>query len=153
MRIGAKVEGTSEHENAMRLLLTRMDIGTRNATREAAETLRDLIKDHLHTYAHPPGTRATPSPPFIGPPAFVTGHLHDTVEARDLRVSGRFQWTMMVAPDTEYDRIQELSGFSGRHHATFTPPRPYIAPMIARAIATGVVRERFRAEWEVVLGG
>lgn len=151
MRIGARVEGTSEHKDAMRLLLTRLDLGTRNATQQAAEDMRDRIKEHLRTYSHPPGTRVTPSPPFIGPPAYVTGHLHDSVEARDLHVAGRFRWSMMVAPDTDYDRIQELSGFSGKHHATFTPPRPYITPMIARG--ANAVRERFRAEWEVILRG
>lgn len=153
MRIGARVEGQTEHENAMRLLLTRLDFGTRNATRSAAEEMRDLIKRYLRTYTHPVGTRATPSPPFIGPPAYVTGHLHDTTEVRDLHVAGRYRWSATVAPDTEYDRIQELGGFSGRHHATYTPPRPYITPMIAQGIATGAIRERFRTEWAVILGG
>jgi hypothetical protein len=153
MRIGAKVEGGQEHENAMRALLTRIDFGTRNATRDAADELVSMVQDYLRTYTHPVTTHVTPSPPYIGPPAFVTGVLHDTVRAFDLRVEGRNRWTMTVAPDTDYDRIQELGGFSGKHHATYTPPRPYLTPMILRAAATGAIRDRYRFEWSVVLRG
>lgn len=151
MRIGVKVEGGREHQAAMDFLLARLDRATRSATKDAAEELSDRVKEYLHTYTHPPTTHRTPSPAFIGPPAWVTGALEGSVHVIGPSLGGRYRWRAYVAPDVEYDRIQELGGMSGQHHATFTPPRPYLGPMTIESIVSGGVQRQFVLAWERVL--
>lgn len=151
MRIGARVEGGEAHERAMRALLARLDRGTRQATREAAEDFQGRVQEYLLTYPHTVPPRTTPSPPFVGPPGYVTGRLHDSIHVSGPRPGGRYQWVATVGSNVVYSRIQELGGFSGRHHTTYTPPRPYLQPMIALATVNGSIRERFRTEWGLVL--
>jgi phage gpG-like protein len=39
--------------------------------------------------------------------------------------------------DVVYSRIQELGGRTGRNHATYLPPRPYMRPALNQLIGSG----------------
>ncbi|MEV0968516.1 hypothetical protein [Microtetraspora glauca] len=97
------------------------------------------IKKTLRTFSHPKGTQ-TPSPPG-SPPALVSGSLRRSVKAGRPRQTGAARWEAHTAPTIVYARIQELGGRTGRNHATYLPPRPYVAPSHAKLIASGQLAE------------
>jgi hypothetical protein len=93
---------------------------TRAGAEEAVEVVADAIRDNLRRSYYPP------SSPQGEPPAWRTGYLHDHVYTRvlanDTGAQGR------AYPSTVYARLQELSGWAGRDHASFLPARPYVRP-------------------------
>jgi len=105
----------------------------------AAVMVRQVIEE-LGRSSHPPGT-PTPSAPG-DPPSLITGTLRRSVMAKNLGPGFR-----RVGATTIYARIQELSGDTGRGHATHLPARPYLKPAREKALrpayeaAIAVIRE------------
>lgn len=148
IQVGAKTEGVQEYKGALRFLRARLDVETRTATREAAETMRSHIQDALHLTEHPPHT-PTPSAPGT-PPSWVTGHLSGTMEIEGPYLETTNRWTAIVGPTAVYGRIQELGGFSGRPRV-YLPPRPYIAPTVLELTISGGVRRAYLLRWGRVI--
>ena len=91
-----------------------------------AETMKTL-----GTSSHAKGT-PTPSSPE-DPPSLISGDLRRSVTlVPAVPVTGTATWMAEVYPSTVYARIQELGGQTGRGHHTTLPPRPYMAPTLAR---------------------
>lgn len=116
---------------------------TESATRDAGEVVREAIQSNLTRSYYPPA-----APPGE-PPAWRTGYLHDSVHVRVLAVDGG--WQARIYPSTVYARIQELSGWAGREHASFLPARPYVRP--ARDESAERVAQTFAASWRKALPG
>lgn len=91
------------------------------------EVVEREVRAQLGKSSHAPGT-PTPSPPG-SPPAMISGRLRDSVIAKEVDI-GHVQ----VGATTVYARIQQLGGLSGRGHATYTPPRPYLEPALEASI-------------------
>ncbi|MEU0516645.1 hypothetical protein [Streptosporangium sp. NPDC006007] len=113
----------------------RASEGARAAADVMALASEREIKRALRTYSHPRGT-PTPSPPG-SPPALVSGALRRSVKARRPRQTGAARWEAHTAPSIVYSRIHELGGWTGRGHASYLPPRPYVAPSHIRLISSG----------------
>lgn len=146
--VGAKVEGVEEYKAALRTLRARLDVETRSATREAAETMKSRIQDMLHLTEHPPHT-PTPAPPGT-PPSWITGHLSDTTTVRGPYLETTNRWTAEVGPTAEYSRIQELGGYSGRPRV-YLPPRPYITPTLLELSISGGIERAYLVRWGRVI--
>lgn len=110
------------------------DLVTQNelAAVEGAEFLKELVQANLMTYPHP-YSEPTESPPFKGPVGFITGHLRDSVEVVVPPIAGYAK----VQVGAIYARIQEIGGWTGAHHMTYLPPRPYFRPMVMEVDTTG----------------
>lgn len=93
---------------------------TRAGAEEAVEVVADAIRDNLNRSYYPPASEPGE------PPAWRTGYLHDNVYTRVLGIENGVQGR--AYPSTVYARIQELSGWAGRDHASFLPARPYVGP-------------------------
>ena len=120
--------------------------GARAGAEAMAAVGESAIKRQLSLSSHPAGTR-TPAAPG-SPPSLISGQLRRSVRRTGLASKSLGRWESRVAPTTVYARIQELGGHAGRHHASYLPPRPYVAPAMiesrerARKAAIGA----FRAE-------
>lgn len=80
--------------------------------------------------AHKRGTK-TPAMPGEAP-ATVTGTLRRGIVSDAPKVVGLGTWSGSVFPTTVYARIQELGGVTGRNGSVRLPPRPYMAPALAK---------------------
>jgi HK97 gp10 family phage protein len=125
------ITGTDQFGSAMTAMVLKVDIATKVATGAAADLLRTTMVKKLSEKSHPPGT-PTPSAPGE-PPAWVSGRLARSVERDEPREKGFGNYAASVGPDTEYARIQEEGGETGRGHATHLPARPYLAPSVAES--------------------
>jgi phage gpG-like protein len=85
------------------------------------------IKLELSRSSHPAGTK-TPAQPYADPPSLISGRLRASTRRTRLFSTGFYTWTARIAPTTRYARIQELGGWTGRHHKSHLPPRPYVRP-------------------------
>lgn len=149
--VGIQVEGVTEYKGALRAMLARLDVATRSATREAAETMQSRIRDKLHETEHPPHTPTVSQPGM--PPSWVTGRLSDSVKIEGPYLESARRWTCRVGPTAVYGRIQELGGHSGRPRV-YLPPRPYVGPVSLELSLSGGVRRSYLVRWErVILGG
>lgn len=135
---------------AMVAFAARMVAQTRNAGRESMYLIERNWKFYLRTFTHREGT-PTPSPRG-GPPALVTGNLirswrtvkpHAGLDPHTIETLG--------GPTAVYSRIQELSGMTGRGHATFIPKRPHLRPMVL-ASRRGIRRIHISA-WRTAIRG
>lgn len=93
------------------------------------------MKAKLSERSHPPRT-PTPSPPGSAP-AIITGTLRRSVTGTPPRQTGTYRWETTAGPTVVYSRIQELGGRTGRNHATYLPPRPYVSPAMRELRASG----------------
>ena len=112
---------------------------------DAAETLKAHIQDLLSRYPHPTGT-PSPTKRFIGPPGFISGHLHDSVEVTVKAIPG----FTTVGVNAVYARIQEMGGFCGTRHLTYCPPRPYFRSSVmdmSEGIDGGAIGHIFYEHW------
>ena len=129
---------------------------------DAAYKMAKAFEDHVRTvtlrrYAHPPFTW-TPSPRYVGTPAFITGALEQSIHSRR---GARTAYTAEAStgPYIIYGRIQELGGDIFPRHAkwlhwrnfnprtgTITdwyskhveiPKRPYLEPAADETMANG----------------
>lgn len=92
---------------------------------DAAYALKDEIQNLLDIWHHPPGT-PSPTAPFKGPPGYISGDLHNSVEVQIMPIAGFAK----VGMASRYARIQEFGGFCGTHLSTYCPPRPYFRPTV-----------------------
>lgn len=109
----------------LRQILGRVEAVTPQAIMRAGFEVQREAQRLLALSSHPPGT-PTPSAPGQ-PPSLVSGALRRsiTVEPPVHTAEG---WSIVVGPTIVYGRIQELGGNTGRNHATYLPPRPYMRP-------------------------
>lgn len=111
--------------------------GPRAAEAMGRTLVREVTRNELVRYTHPAGTK-TNSPPGQ-PPAIITGTLRRSVKQEPIsggrRVS-QFRWETTVGGTAVYARIQELGGWTGRHHATYLPRRPYLSAALMRSRAS-----------------
>lgn len=105
---------------ALRAWQERTIEATQQAAHDAGEVVREAIQDNLARTSYPPASEPGE------PPAWRTGYLHEHVYVRVL--STDVGWQARIYPSTVYARIQELSGWAGRDHASFLPERPYVRP-------------------------
>lgn len=116
----------------------QVKIQNRAGAVEAGEFLKELVQENLMRYPHPPD-EPTESPPFVGPVGYVYGRLHDSVTLEIMPISGFAKvYAQLHGPGGAiYARIQELGGWTGNHHTTFLPPRPYFRPAVEEIDTTG----------------
>jgi hypothetical protein len=111
--------------------------GPKAAEAMGHQLVREVTRNELIRYTHPPGTK-TGSPPGQ-PPAIVGGGLRRSIKQEPI-VGGRrvskHRWETTVGGTIIYARIQELGGWTGRNHATYLPPRPYLSAALMRSRAT-----------------
>lgn len=88
------------------------------------------VQRELGRTSHDPGT-LTPSQPGE-PPSLITGQLRRSVIMKP-KGPGHVQ----VGATTVYARIQELGGWTGRGHATYLPPRPYLKAALVKLAESG----------------
>ncbi|WP_326829679.1 hypothetical protein OIE13_05955 [Streptosporangium sp. NBC_01810] len=85
-----------------------------------------------------------PAPSAPGsPPARRSGALRRSVEARPAFQTGPARWEARTYSGIAYARIHEVGGWTGRNHASYLPPRPYVAPTV---ISMRGVLERIAAD-------
>lgn len=98
------------------------------------QLVREVTRNELIRYSHPPKTR-TNSPPRQ-PPAIVSGDLRRSIKQEPIS-GGRplpgLRWEVTVGGTSVYARIQELGGWAGRNHSSHLPPRPYLSAALLRA--------------------
>lgn len=121
----------NQAEDALQHLGDLAKAATRSAAEGMGAAAQRAIQQQLGTSSHAPGTR-TPSAPG-SPPALVTGQLRRSVRRTFSASTGEATWETHIAPTTVYARIQELGGRAGRDHRSTLPPRPYVAPALARS--------------------
>jgi phage gpG-like protein len=105
------------------------------AAAAAANAMAALMTEEtmktLKTSSHAKGT-PTPSSPG-SPPAMISGDLGRSVTlVPAVPIGAAATWMAEVYPSMAYSRIQELGGPTGRGHHSTLPPRPYMAPTLAR---------------------
>lgn len=86
---------------------------------EAAQTAMRAALSH----GPAPSPRGTP-------PARRSGALERSVKARPALQTGPARWEAHTYSGIAYARIHEVGGWTGRGHATYLPPRPYVAPTV-----------------------
>lgn len=110
------------------------DLPTQNeeAAVEGAEFIKELVQANLLLFPHPRGTPSL-APEWTGPVGYITGQLRDSVDVvvPPIRGYAKVQVTAI------YARIQEIGGWTGNHHTSYIPPRPYFRPMVEEVDTTG----------------
>lgn len=102
------------------------------ASADAADFIASNLRELLTRYPHP---RSVPTPreAFIESPGMVSGRLAGSVHEYPMAIGG-FWKVDVTAP---WARIQEIGGWTGEHHATYIPPRPYFFPTVVELDTTG----------------
>lgn len=119
-------------------LMARLDDLGRDIANDGLTIVHRNVAIELTRKTHPPGTPTPSIPPE--PPALVTGNLRRSAQDRMPQRLGRGIWEAALRMTAIYARIQELGGWAGRNHASYLPPRPYIAPAVR--VAAPQVRAR-----------
>lgn len=148
MRTGARVQGEDRWKAALKAKAHAADRANYEATRRAARAGVRAVKEALSIYRHPPGT-PTPAPRG-GPPAMVSGALHDHISMDVVRRGGAGVWETRFGPTgLPYERIQELGGWAGAGHRSYIPSRPYQKPRTRAELAR--IRRIYRDAWTEAL--
>jgi hypothetical protein len=139
-------------EVAMDDIMDAVKKGADNGAQGAAEYVRDEMRVLLASSPHPV-SEPSYTAPFKGPPGMLTtgsvsggqipGHLRDSVSVPPRVIRG----TAKVQASAVYARIQEFGGFTGTHHSTYIPPRPYFRPTVMSLSTWGEVEHIFYDEW------
>jgi phage gpG-like protein len=87
-----------------------------------------------------------PAPPG-SPPNLQTGTLRRSVKVSSPQSITATGWSIEVGPTAVYGRIQELGGWTGAMHATYLPPRPYMAPSLRKVIDDGSLADCYTTAW------
>lgn len=129
IRVTVEIEGHQDWNRAVVALQVRMWRAAFQATQQGLYVIERNVKMYLRTFTHPFGT-PTPSPRGA-PPALVFGHLRRSWRNTPAHETTR-PWVIQAhgGPTAVYARIHELSGWTGRGHASFIPRRPYVRPMV-----------------------
>lgn len=124
-----KLEGSAGLEAALTELgTTRIEAAARAAATGAAAVVASEAKKNLGLASHPKGT---PTPAAPGqPPALISGALQNAVHTIDAKQAGFGHYEADVSVDSDYARVQEAGGPSGRGGKTVLPARPYLAPAV-----------------------
>lgn len=88
----------------------------------------------------------SPAPPG-SPPSLQTGTLRRSIRVTSPESTGPTGWSISVGPTAIYGRIQELGGWAGAMHATYLPPRPYLAPSLKKVIDDGSLAACYTTAW------
>lgn len=114
---------------------------TTSAPRAVVDSMQKVMKTEIERQLdlkhHAPGT-PTPSSPGE-PPAYISGRLHDSVKIQRPHSEGLGTIVGEVGATAIYARIHEFGGNTGRNHATYLPPRPYLQPAIHNLTSTGAL--------------
>lgn len=142
-----RVSGVDELQAALTAAVGRMDTTTKEATAVAASLVEIAVKDKLRQTSH---RRRTPTPSSPGqPPSLVTGNLMRSIAVRG-PTGGLGVWGASIGPTAIYGRIQELGGMTGRRHATYLPPRPYVDPAAHQTFP--IIQSTYLAAWATIFG-
>lgn len=129
MDVTWKLEGSAELEAALSTMGgTRIEAAARAAAAGTAAVVADETKKNLGLTSHPKGT-PTPSSPGQ-PPALVSGALQAAVHTVDAKQAGFGHYEADVSVDSDYARVQESGGPSGRGGKTILPARPFLEPAV-----------------------
>lgn len=123
--------------DALREMADKADFQGARAAAEAMGRVAVQADQELLGLSSHPRWSATPSPPGA-PPSRISGHLRGSVDDWLHLQHGAGVYEVRVGPvDVAYPRIQELGGWTGRNHATYLPPRPYMAPAQEQLTGSG----------------
>lgn len=122
--------GVSEFKAAIDKVIAERALATKGAITAGAHLVEATAKAALTETSHAPGT-PTPSAPGQ-PPALVSGALRRSVLVKGPTPTSAFAFKAEIGPTMIYGRIQELGGWTGRGHATYLPPRPYMKPSLKK---------------------
>lgn len=154
------ITGARELGAALLKLAEKQSAATRIAIGKAAHQLERDIKvaisltsasgeekrDAKGRFAKRGSTHSAPGePPFL-----VSGDLRRSIQVEGPIPAGAGSWSAMVGPTVIYGRIQELGGQTGRGHSVTLPPRPYVAPTLAKSLP--MIREIHRQAWKEAMG-
>lgn len=143
------IQGVPNLQRAMAAMVVRQNAATRTATSKAAHHMEREIKAELSLGSHRRGEPTTSEPGT--PPDMVSGDLRRSVQVDGPWPHAPSGWEAEVGPTIEYGRIQELGGETGRHGATYLPPRPYVEPTLEKNQAE--IAAIYREAWAAALRG
>jgi len=143
------LEGVSEWQHAVTGMVGRTNAATRMATAKGAHLVEREIKINLAKKTHEAGT-PTPSEPGE-PPALVTGTLRRSIKVTGPEPTGPATWMAKTGPTAVYGRVQELGGEAGSDLMVLLPPRPYVAPALAKVTGNGELRRVYRDAWAAAI--
>jgi len=126
---GIHAEGVGKVTAALALMQVRVVTAARRQLSDELHAIARQTRVMLSLGYHPPGTPTGSVPP--SPPWRISGALSRSVGVGEPRLTfGRrgVAWRGHVGADKVYARIQERGGLAGRNHASYLPPRPYLAP-------------------------
>lgn len=120
--------GIKESHAEFEALKTAVRRVTPQGVTDVLEQVQREQKALLSLGAHRGGTPTGDVAP--GPPWKISGDLRASVEVEKGHRIAANRWMGRVGPSkrTRYGRIQELGGWTGRHHATKLPARPSLKP-------------------------
>ncbi|WP_370145682.1 hypothetical protein [Streptacidiphilus sp. EB129] len=143
------ITGIVELGEALEAMAARVEAATAEAVKLAAGLVGERARANLSLTSHERGT-PTPSAPNQ-PPSMISGTLRDNW-TDPLPVSdGAGTWVCTLAPTTVYAGIQEYGGWTGRNHASYLPPRPYLRPAVDDLLASGLVEDAFVRAWTAAI--
>lgn len=135
------ITGVRELQGALSRMVARQNAATRTGLMKSAHLLERNIKVDLSLTASSGQGRNSKgqfsrgivkgSPPG-SPPFLRSGDLRRSIQVDELTDLGQGRYSTQVGPTIVYGRIHELGGDTGRGHAVHLPPRPYVAPALAR---------------------
>jgi len=139
--VSIEVDGLGAVTEHFDRMAKAIDRACKDGVSDAVNVLDKAVKDELTRTSHPLGT-PTPAPPG-SPPSLVTGNLRRSVRKIKVKRIAKGVYEGGTGPTAVYARIQELSGWAGRHHRSFLPARPYARP--ARKAGESRAIEAFKA--------
>ncbi len=132
-------------------------------TAQAAVYNRHLQRVTLRRFSHPPQTR-TPSPPFSGTPAWISGQLSRSFITTPGRSTGPSSARASVGSGLVYARPQEKGATISPIHKQYLswlsegkrwwskgvilPPRPYLEPAARDVITDGSLKKAAQSIFE-----
>ncbi len=132
--------GIKELEAAFSAIEVKQVVATRTGLRKSLSLIERTTKANLSLGSHRRG-EPTGSQPGT-PPDLVSGDLRRSVQQSPIEQIGPTRFTGDVGPTSEYGRIQELGGDTGR---AILPSRPYLQPAFVEVLPEiGMI---FREEW------
>lgn len=117
-------ESRAEFEALKKAIRRVTQQGVTHVLEQTQRQQKTLLSLGVHRRGTPTGSVA-PNPPWR-----ISGDLRASVEVEKGHRIAENRWMGRVGPSTRtpYGRIQELGGWTGRHHATKLPARPSLKP-------------------------
>jgi len=135
--------GVKELQVALTRMVERQSAATRDGLGKCAHLLEREIKATLSLSSHEEGEPTSSAPGE--PPALVSGDLRRGVQVEGPHTASGTQWAAEVGPTSEYSRIQELGGRTGRGGRTELPARPFVEPSLEKM--KPVMAAEMKAAW------